>query len=708
MSPLNSPAYIPSSVAPTQVKEVVGVLTARVSQAAQQESVTTAPEIMKKSCFDFMMSTNSKFTDLAKVWDNLSKMDSEINEKIQAFKKEFGGAVQALKGQDWKVLKKARGDNMQKEKCLSLNSGKQISFEELRQKVNEFQYEVANMAARKMGLPKCENLIFGTTGYDSDIDSSMHPTENVKQKELMLHKLLIDTAWTYVVGDLSGIQGDLEVYMEHPGITLNTEKRASTTQGMQGFTTLEMGLSILELRRSFGTHKNDWEAMVKKLLEKFKSPPEFTQALKQMISDAARLEGHVSTQVLAQAIRETGKAVKDLNPSDIKRAAATYKISRLITLSEKMDAVESKRAELEARRNRLNNSLIGAPNPQIRNKCSDDIKKCSSEIMDLELTLASLAALRNAMFDETYLCQTAYNKTCEARGGQKDKLETQGGAKPSKRAPPTFTQHVFGAIEDFAKYNAKIQKYMRLEEANAKEDEGLSKKERENATHQFMHAVVDGSKYALRITSSCVESAKHMLGKVKAMTYAEKQKLGITVTKLANLNALVNQAIELEKISSDLEKCKRKQILNEVTYLRNMKDANFSEIQAKAIDQAFKGIQRPEDVITKIVANKYPPNVATIIKARAGFDRMLKENESLTKLHIDSEKITLESHQLTTPQSIDAHNKAIQTLTQDVLQTGINLGFVSVPTVRDPASSNPKIFDFLSIWQGLEPQPQAA
>lgn len=674
------------------------------------------PEQNREACEKHLEAGAKTYNEVSNnIWATLtanstpvSPNKTNIQAKKEAFQEKYKDAIAELKkGGGWvnrkKEMEKAgKGVELQTNEYIKVNNPppEKVSLQKFRETCKDFIIELTNEAAKEMGLPTCKGIIFGTPGYNSDIDLVIVPPPNMSVEHQVLFKNVADACWAHIFGDLSGIQGDLEIYTESPGLVLATEKRMMELQdrmealgatkdtaeaGMRGFAYTELCMSVYELRRSFGTDNAGWEEESKRLLDTFNTPPELNKAYARAIGEINALHGQVSNDIMKLA---------GPNPSaeDLKRAGMLYKSNRMMVLAKDIDKVKKSISD-------LNKSIEDSPQKDKSAKLKD-----LQQLMHLENDLAKKFGLLYSMYDEAYLTQSAYIRTCEAIGGQKHKLEMEKGI-PSNREKATEFQQLWGTREDGAKFNAKKEHYMKPG----------------TPLLDLEHAAIDSAKYAMRITLGLAHAKfmqVNLQDKLKKMTPEEREKRGITGNIQTKIETLVTDSIKLHSETEQLEKCKRKVILNEVTFVAMAGETLKGKIttdQLKRVSKVFdytvgtpslkfeKGMAAlaAETDALKTMSDKTPrlSRMGSIMKARAGFDRTVRGNEDLIPVHEDAEQVTLANFNMNSPEGIKKYTDKLQELSDTTLKYSIQLGFTPLPV------SDPEQEDLLTMWQRTGPLP---
>lgn len=725
-----------------------------------------SPQALKARCLETIATTRSNFQDLSNgLWSTLRQQSGAINDKIEKFQERYQEKIDILSKKDWKSLKKEFGDRMATDKSMHKDG---VSFEEFRTEAQKFQEELTGMALKELGVPPIKTKDGGTPGYNSDKDVTILTDPKASEVDKMLTKTLADTSYTHTFRGLSGTQIDLETYLLHPGVALKTDSVISDLDSKRMFSRLETTMAALDMRRSFGPDEKGWKNYTNDFLTKTSHMPEFNQAMEKIFAEVESFESamisDIKMQILAEnctteqlsVIKEGGKeavdkAVSEIlkdNPEALKNASMLYKSSRLMNLSADMDkdaqalagkkqAIENLTGQLITLKNRQKNMPSGYNLGA--DKLQKECKALQLACEKLEINIATRAAIRNSFFDESYLTQGALNKVVESEGGQFALRRDEGimdqitrnravthvsqftvvSKKTFKEATPQ--EQVMSAMENFSKYTNKQEKYSH---------EASKAKTAKEADHTMQHLVIEGAKYAERVTSSCVASLKQM------------------AAKNPNLNPLLKQAEALHQKTSELEKCKRKFVLNKESSIELLTKALLAPNATRSAEDKMKkdllevmqhfeprgkfdgeelssadkynlamGALEQKGLIKVSVKNEdaikqggslkgksqevlFTSSFATvdaIMQARSGFSRLT--DSSINALHKEAEEITLDKLGLTSKSQVEAYNAQIKTTVTLLMSNAVNDKFIAAPTINVGEMTLNK------IWQCTNPDP---
>jgi hypothetical protein len=223
-------------------------------------------------------------------------------------------------------------------------------LDSFRHRAMAFVEDISAIATDAMGIPRGSwEKPTGTVGPKSDIDSPYKAAKGVSEEDQMLAKVVVDTAWTHMFRDLSGTQVDLERYLVHPSRTRNLTNKLHTPEARQQNAFLDLKMSALaRCRVYFGKAPEKWDAYKKNQIELH---PDQKEALEAMFKDVEAFEKRIQEGVDKQAKLDKEEHLaglkppisdKDIqiSPADKKRAAMSYKTSRLLAMSEEMTKLE--------------------------------------------------------------------------------------------------------------------------------------------------------------------------------------------------------------------------------------------------------------------------------------------------------------------------------------------------------------------------------
>lgn len=657
---------------------------------------STPQKLLKSECLYLIYNTSSSFGELSNnLWDKLSgkSLNPDLKESTQAihatieseitdFKNKYDAEIKQMSTTNWKDyisdLSKKIANNPQSEELQE----KWKSIAEFRGAAVRLQNKLTGLAASAVGIEHTKWGAFGTPGNGSDIDNTYTSDPNIPQVDQMMVKFFADTLYTYIFGadTLSGIQLDLETYLEHPGSAWDTEKEISGSSINQ-FYYLELSMGELQMRNACESDA-EWNAYKASRIRKFSDP--LKEVLEKIFKEVELFYKSVQINILCEVLKKYNNIETDpyqkneimqsedglaklhnaarqavensigLGPQGkahspefldkaykqaVKRADAIYKCPRLMKLSELMDQDVTE----------LNNLL----------KSDLPASKKTEKKDEIELRLAARARLRNSFFDESYLTSGAYNIVCDREGGQLSKrrddenlrlLETARltsnvldfpivSRKFRSRATPI--EHVNSARENSAKL---------YHENHSKHQNPSPDKTEEEVYKEKVDIAINSSKYAERTTSSSLEALKMMQKKINELKSSSpdsveldllQQEIEQTQIKISNLH----------KKAGGLEKCKRQTEINDTTTKKCLENVLIpklpSEIDLKValelMTKLLSGTNLEEDAL-KLVTKLFPDIDAH--EARELMSKLLPEirfEEALELMTKLSAKIHLEN-----------------------------------------------------------------
>lgn len=613
-----------AALSPTPAKEAVGQQL-RLSPAEYRAEVRN------------LMNTPGSFAEKSRLLVQLaSQQNPEGAKELQAFREKHADKLEELheKG-GWKGLKNTVANDLPKKE----------SYEAFRKEAVEILTKFSVAVVKDMGYEKPGgHAAGGTPGFDSDIDT-VYDTKgaDIPQAVQVAEKMMFDSVAYHTLGGLSGKMIDTESYLAHPGIESQTSGKMISPMGKAAYTRLELSLSAMQMFRSKGSDPEsaDWKAYKQAQLLMAEEPdqrmtmaeePDQRMTLAAIFRDIETFEKSVETDVKKQVLSDYGvplqadkkitekeinkaydRLMKEVNPEGKKeirqeiedKAMLSYRMSRLITLSDQIDTdkalLQKNRREIQS----LRTNPVGASWPAtLGSNISKLLFKSSNEkyIQDLEqraekleLSIATKSALRNRFFPEGYLTQGAFNTICINEKGQSQQRKMEKVQSTSQEAYDTRElRQIFYKLNDYENRQASNEEIVGSQQENLSMYTGhFGIPENDEQARKM---VVNASKYCDRTMSAGIV----LLGRLE-----EKRVLLDGLEKVVE-DPIKNRASQLAEKASELEKCKRK--------------VRFSNAAAKELLGSHLKVLHPEKSteIDSIVEN--------LLKEREA----LAEEESLT------------------------------------------------------------------------------
>ena len=656
---------------------------------------------LKSTIIKAIFKPNGFNTAAGDIWYELKFRNRDIQAKIDAFKKRHPDKVSQLQKSSWKDKIKEEGSKMR-----TVVDAQGASWESFREEARQLQEEVVELAAKELGIPTPDWKNEGTRGYQSDIDNVIVPKPQTKEINQMLIKILADTCWYYMFGGLSGTQADLEVYLPHPGFSRATELNMSPESAPQ-FTRLELEMGLLEVFRGFD-NPADWESFIEDFIESMPEMQVEIESIRQNIEtfESAIQEGTLRQaymNVFLQGVEEPRTQVRTydvaqkldiselhqmiFSPDELQKARYQYTAPRLMIISELMDK---------------NNKLIKSKKSQLTSTVANTT--LIQEISKLELANASYAALRNALFSESYSTQSAMITVGGAKAGQREKrhieesIESMSSAieknrelfyimpKP-KYAKITYTTLAMSALENFGKAI------------------GTMEEQSETTPVRFESSLIKASKYLERSTffiSQAVDSIPeeigelHQLSKEMVATCMELEKC-----KRGKLTFIMAEQLILEALDPDKKTEKFSKNLEEFFNKFKMDGEYYGqEILPKELYEAAMAYfcanvleELPHEEDGNVFSSH--PNFDVAIMGLCGFPSVISPNPSsrdralipllekrpkLGEVIQSQNAIVLEELELNSPQQINLFLKQVSIIIQTVISSGIEKGLMVPPS----------------------------
>lgn len=605
-----------------------------ITESPQLKTLPTEPHLAegqieqdspRQFCVNIIHAGLTFDTLSTQLWKHLTNLpespeSQEIATKISAFKEEYATYIDLLKGTTWKEhinvlearLKDNPGDKEAKEESAKLAA--------FRAKAVHLQEELTQLAAKATCIPFGDKgwMRFGTAGNTSDIDNVYSTDSRTLHANQMLIKLFADTAYTYIFGEdsVSGLQLDIETYLEHPG---SAQAMGPAFSGPLSNALFYLELSMVQLamrKNAFGTSEEGWSKH-KEHCKTFHNGP-LQASLMQICSDVEILHAQVQVDILCELLKH--HPPKTLTQTEIDRMAQKPTVETIQSLQ--TAATESVGGDEKAfqKAYKLASMAYKAPRLlKLSQQMDEDQRKINalytdplrngSQIRELEMHLIARALLRNTFFDESYFTASAYNIVCDSEGGQLSKRrdekilrtieEHREGFRLSPRPISRVTRRPRTPIECIISANENIaQFYAHTHESS-------------QYTRTAYDLAIDSSKYAERITNSALtmldlieeqlqkaptQAATPRSSRMSLKHILSRPKKQILETRLQEIRT---QVLALHKIATGLENCKRQAELNDEmnkhflikALLAKMGHPRLRKSKARAINTAIDLVQ---------------------------------------------------------------------------------------------------------------------
>lgn len=708
-----------------------------------------------------VLTTPTQHTNLDKLGKEVMALAEqqcpEMTKAMDDLHKKYKDQIKGIKEKGWEILKQEKGPKMKTE---FHQQGE--SYEAFREEAYRANLTLDDAILRQMGCKDPgTNRATGTGGWASDVDTVRYAPE-MNHEMQTVGKLLFDITWFTKFDGLSGTQIDTESYVEHSGDTLETQKKMTSDEARRGFNYLETSLAHLQMLRACYSNPQEWEAHKRRHLMTAQSgvSPDYHKALNKIFDDVAAFQASVEKDIKLQAIREAGKyhvdmepkpkeeneeniekanrlieiAIKEIlekDPEALKKAELTYKIPRLIKISQKMDRDQIKLNMIYEKIKKKKESLFY----KLKNLVTTDeeLLALEKEAEKIELRLATRAAIRNTFFPESYWTQGAYNKTCMLNKGQIHQRENERALSiiATQRESDKKVKEG-GEIRDFQilPINFKLKPKQKLK---ATVQENFSSLQENLSMHRghFVHkaehygkvkALVDTSKYSMRAMEAShelLQALKNKPGVWESVGFIEKEEL--------------EDNDYLLMVTRELEKCKRKAFLNFTATNQLLLNHGMSQKQIEDIkpllmrgepggDLAEESTLLPEDrllVIMKYLADKGyievddrelavkdNPELTAILKARCGYPIIqIKEDGTeevdslINSCFEEGTKITLSKLGLDNDLGVAKFNKKLLNHNQILQNLCLKHALVAIPlTSKDQDQEWDHFLSLKYLW----------
>ncbi len=601
--------------------------------------------------------------------------------------------VNELKENSWIGLKNVLKDAMASE------PKDHSTIEHFRNELIQAVKHLCLATMREIGFdPPGQYSSYGTAGWNSDIDTSYSalPEKQIPEKIKILQKLMFDAIFYAKFEKSSGYMFDTECYIAHAGFVYNTEKAIETREGKQLYSNLELNGAALQLLMQ--TSEEEWTSLTNELISY--AGEEFEVPLSIAFCQIKQLDIAIDEEI---AKIQTEKGI----PEEF--AIMELKTNALLEISEAMDFANDQLFLID---NNIKKFLSSSHREE------DQLSTLKIQRDHLHLRIANLDLLRNRFFDEGYISQGAYRKVCETRGGQKyqRKIETyqgkirelfekDGSLKSLSKVKPEFSmeqqsessilQNIISAFENLAMYLGHFRHSL----------------DGSNDLDVLQNSIISNSKYSERILSNALDAIEQ-----------------IEINKHeAELNEKLSSC---HFISSELEKVKRKNVLNYATTkhllidalskgkpeedretIKNAVENIFISHAEKLKKLRFEFVVLPNDFYLDLAISLEQYKLETfkefdkklnipitsnseinaILKARCGLD---PTNPLVQACHQKAREITLEKYGFLDKQSIIDFNTQVKKLTMMAFKRIGELKSVPMPLDRLDSNLLP-----LTLWQ---------
>lgn len=463
------------------------------------------------------------------VFGQLFQAFPKLNKEVSKFKKEHAEKIAPLSKRGWDTLKKEKKEKMVAE-----------GYEAFRNQVNIFINQIINKTLPLFELPEFEMAVFGTPGWNSDVDIGMRSQEGKKLTtgDMVFIKILCDLFTYEIFGGLPGYSLDTEWYIDLRFLS----GEVKGTSYKDHFFILEYLMGALQAKEGLSQSLN-WHDYKK---EELKAESIFVQKnVKQSVFKA--IEGWND-----QLVKETA-AQKVLENSSGPQAHSQAKIvsqwGKLLSLGQTCTNLEKKIDLLEAE------LAFEKRSPQLKNAYDQ-----------LVLAHDLFYSMINSRQPEGTFCWGELQTTLFSAYGQKPQRELEKQAKIFHDSCKGRSFNV-QTIEVLRKVSLpQPAKKPKLSQLAVAATERLS---------LFYHAKEHGT---------LIEASKYLLRVAEANFYLIEGSYQIPPEKKA-------KAAEYVEIARALERCKRKQTLNPIVakYLlhKRLQDL-YSEGEASEIGDALE------------------------------------------------------------------------------------------------------------------------
>ncbi|MEI8125146.1 MAG: hypothetical protein WCG42_05285, partial [Parachlamydiaceae bacterium] len=288
------------------------------------------------------------------IWKTILEEEPALSKKIEQFQKEHSQKIGMLTTWPWKSLVNTWGINLT-EKC----DEDHLSYEEFRDKANQFIDSMCAEAAKQMKLPAVNWFDIGSKGYTSDVDLSMRGVDKeVTPYEAFIYKLLRDTTHNFIFSGLSGVQLDTESY---PPVLSKTIDSATMLQTSE-YTTTEIAMKLLHRKNDLPSE--DWQIFCQNELGAIKdqSTKNTVQEMMSCIGDwhevmktdiLREVVGDLADTLKPKELEETALSILKEDPLAYDRAAINYRTPIIMNLAESNNALMKEIKKLETQQGKM-------------------------------------------------------------------------------------------------------------------------------------------------------------------------------------------------------------------------------------------------------------------------------------------------------------------------------------------------------------------
>lgn len=750
----NSPAISDHYIGQQQGNEVNSLqkvennsLEASVKPSA--ENISTSDR--KSNVVEILSKNHTDVQALSSAFKQEFSQNTLIQGKINFFKENFSENINTVQKQSWNELKAERGLDMTKPV-----GDESASMADFRDAANTLVDEITTEIGRELGLPKVEWSACGTVGFDSDVDTALKtPKEGINSDDACLYKTVRDTVHTSIFDGLSGVQLDTESYIPHPS-ELNTTKNLSNSQeSRQKYTTHEMTNIALQRYESLAQHPEKYQESKLSDINSISNPQQ-KEAMKVIYEQVEVFMEYIEDEIADKVLEQNNIPKDGLNSVD-KRAAANeivkkdpqaYKNAREITiiplrmaLAKKCGAIEGK---IKAKEKQLEgNHVAGSEVMKLDNLHLERNKTYTLLALLQDQGTHSQAEGKVTLFKEGGQIHAGKQKQAKKQVSKKIKQSSALHRKVLNHAPNTARNPITDKLflnnlrrsslpEGFEKPDTESLLLASYEESIQYEhvvDDGLSKiSEGDKASDVNLvgKVAISSGKYCLR---TCRNN-------LRALDEMKKTSQENDTPLPKNFNEMMGRAKKLHFKATQLEQCKRKNILNKTATVELLAEAIVNDGKdngEKATDEvklrsdlekvmdlfeyggtydntALRLSEKTEIMMTELeqrghielqeisdekgVKRKQPknPDVRRILQARAGYSRGKEKHKDLIQVHQQGDRITISKLNLSSPHQVSKFASQVIRLGQDIRNHAISENILTTPNVEEARS-----MDFMDI-----------
>ncbi len=663
----------------------------------------------------------------------LFKIYPDLHNQIQEFQREFSGHIDTIQNSEWSELKKKLGSKMQ-----SKLNGESCSLEEFRVKSNAFIAKLTNDIGQKLGFSLVEWTTCGTTGYNSDVDTTIKLISNPPCiDEAILYKTLRDCLHTFIFGGLSGVQLDTECYPPHVA-EINLSQYLYSPMSHRHFQAGEKASVYVQRYLSLHHDVACYEQSKERDLTNIKDPEE-QKAMRQLCGRVESLMQILESKVQDKLLEANG--ICDVTSPEHKKALCreiclenrhAYKQAREVAfipirvrLAQDCKVLQQK-IKSESQILALRTNQVPSPNTHELNSLYRSLDRHHLALQRILIVLASLqdggtisasegkvtllqegGQLHNGVLRDR---KTSMSGFLEGRQEVLDKLSEDPVFRRRASLPLCLTlRSEHGISNEIAKIvlandvaemlkpsfqrptgqtflMAAYEESMQLEHMLCDHLDEVDEPGR---------VVIDAGKYALRVTRNLLQALKE---------FAKEQVVA------PGIKSLIARANKLEIVSASLEKCKRgvsintkaaTKLLTKVIILRLSGRGSVDQIEVQAkVEKMFRNFDFGGVYFEKVLPKEQHldilcttltrfkalyvevenPQILEILQAHAGFDQFQEKYTHLKRVHEAAASITLKNLKLTSAEEIRGFLSEVSKLGADVRNVARDNGLFSLTT----------------------------